>query len=572
MKEYNERLESERNTAKMSETSESSMDPAPFAELGDDGRVYYNWVSETGFPDYAPANGVWFQRPPPMDSWHGMYGGAAGLEDLEHFWMTAIRLRTTRDQPFAPRAYENEEKDGRLLCLNGFPRTMKKQEIREIFASYGVNNIEKIIVLQSYYHDAFRWVVFRTRKEADNFADLFNFKIIVPGKGYKMIIFRMDPTEERRTTSLILVGESMEDWNFNGGIHNLQAELDAEWLEGMAARRRAMQRTIAGVESDTAEQIIHGHPELPTTPVQASEDSTLADDESGTAGVPKIEVSVTENEVSTTASTATTIHTPLDNFVTQASSWANIVNASNLANRSIDTNPANREHRPSRLNSVGRIPTVEAIRAANAESERGLMRVVFLIDIPKNITLQEVSDAIHEGPLRSINFGIDGQTNKRYVGVVFQHAEDAERFHRVLVQEKEESVPGRFRFTVDTGRDTFPTDEVIKAMGAPTWATRRLTLVKGGFFFKCNEHNLTKSVEKLVTPDKIQRIHLYNGGNATIIFSDVASAILVKKRLDELAMPGSQPDGRPGFWEGLVTTFSKDPCVQPLEMRTAMHG
>jgi hypothetical protein len=505
-----------------------------------------------------------------MDSWCNVYGIQEGQEDCQDFWITASRLKLTRDVPCIPRPYENEEQEGRVLYLDGLPNGMQRQEVLDLFARFNVD-IEKLVVLYSFHHDTFRWAVFQTKEEADAFEKMFHLKIY---NGYKLQVFRQDPGEERRTTSIILTGESMDDWNFNGELQELQDDLNKAWLQDMIDGAVEMQRPTAGLDGLSSEQqTIHGHAEVPesSTSVRVSEDLTLVDDESGTAGVPKIEVSATETEVSTPASAATAIHTPLDNFVTQATSWANIVNASNLANRSIDTNPANREHRPSRLNSVGRIPTVEAIRAANAESEKGLMRVVFLIDIPNNITLQMVSDAILEGPLRSINFGIDGQTNKRYVGVVFQHAEDAERFHRVLAQEKEDSVPGRFRFLVDTGRDIFPTDEVIKAMGAPTWATRRLTLVKGGFFFKCSDHHLTKFVEKLVSPEKIQRIHLYKGGNATIIFSDVASAILVKKHLDELAELASQPDGRPSFWEGLQTTFSKDPCVQPLEMRTAMH-
>jgi hypothetical protein len=552
----------------MSETSDLSpaIEPAPFLTMDEDGHLFYDWVPETGFPEVAPECGIYYQEAPPTNSWYNIYSIQEGQENCQDFWMTASRLKVARDSPCIPRPYEVEDEELRVLYITGLPNGMKRQEVLDLFAPYA--NIEKVVVLYSFYHDTFRWLVFRTDDEADAFKKKFN------GATYKdtqLQVIRQSLVEERRTTSIIFKGESMEDWNFNGGLQELQDQLDAVWLQEIMEGGMEMQRPVAGLDGPLSEQqTVHGHPE-PSTPVRANEDSTLADDESGTAGVPKIEVSATETAVSTPASAATAVHTPLNNFVTQATSWANIVNASNLANRSIDTNPTNRERRPSRLNSVGRIPTVAAIRAANAESEKELMRVVFLIDIPNNITLQMVSDAIHEGPLRSINFGIDGQTNKRYVGVVFQHAEDAERFHRVLAQEKEDSAPGRFRFVVDTGRDTFHSDEVIKAMGAPTWATRRLTLVKGGFFFKCNDHHLTKFVEKLVSPEKIQRIHLYNGGNATIIFSDVASAILVKKHLDELAEPSSQLSGRPSFWEGLQTTFSKDPCVQPMDMKTAMH-
>jgi len=66
-------------------------------------------------------------------------------------------------------------------------------------------------------------------------------------------------------------------------------------------------------------------------------------------------------------------------------------------------------------------------------------------------------------------------------------------------------------------------------------------------------------------------IWLYNGGNATVVFADVASAVKVKKELDKRASSAGEPGGESAIWAGLHTTFSKDPCVFPLELKTAMQ-
>jgi hypothetical protein len=453
-----------------------------------------------------------------------------------------------------------EEAEQRVVHLRGFPNRLSASEVKAYL--FYVAKVEKVVALISLDNDTFRWLILRTKEEADQAINTLHDKVF---EGRQVQALRATPTPERRTWSLAVKGESMADWNFNGNLQDMQDKADEQWRRKQETR---VESEMAVQTPRPQPQTIHGHPE-PSTVVRASETSAPAVG-SYQVAVPKIQVSVTETELPPTPQTV--IHNPLDNFVTQATSWANIANAANLENRIIDLHPEERERKPSRLQSVGRIPTVASVRAANAESEKELMRVVFLIDIPNNITLQMVSDAIREGPLRSINFGIDAQTNKRYVGVVFQHAEDAEKFHQVLAKEKEDSIPGRFRFVVETGRDTFHSDDVIKAMGAPTFASRRLTLVKGGFFFMIGERPLRQFMEKLAGVEKIQRVHVYNGGNATVIFSDVASAILVKQQLDELAKAPSQPGAQSSMWEALHTSFSKDPCVQPLgDLKTTMH-
>lgn len=157
------------------------------------------------------------------------------------------------------------------------------------------------------------------------------------------------------------------------------------------------------------------------------------------------------------------------------------------------------------------------------------MRVVFLMGLPSHMDLSKVSDGIHEGPLVSIRFGTNADDNTRYAGVIFQHARDAERFYQVLLKERADSRPDRYHFIVDVARGVhpLPINETTKLMQPPTNATRRLTIVKSGFFFVMREPQLRAFCEKIVGEENVQLVHLYNGGNATVIFANVENAVRI---------------------------------------------
>lgn len=252
-------------------------------------------------------------------------------------------------------------------------------------------------------------------------------------------------------------------------------------------------------------------------------------------------------------------------FVPQTTSWANIASAAMPETLVVELNPV---HKRQRLVPQGRQKSISSIN----REEDDQLRVVFLLNLPNNLTLQDISDGIKEGALVKIVFGHDEETSSRYAGVIFQHAYDAEAFQKVLIRERIDSRPYRFRFIVDVTRGpAFPVDEAIKAMDPPTNASRRLTIVKAQFFFMFGERELKHLCEKLVGEENIQLIWLYNGGNATVVFADVASAVKVKKELDRRASKAGEPAGESAIWAGLHTSFSKDPCVFPLELKTAMH-
>lgn len=257
---------------------------------------------------------------------------------------------------------------------------------------------------------------------------------------------------------------------------------------------------------------------------------------------------------------------------TQASSWATLASKDvpeygKLNMRGVI--PTSSEPRPrniARLRPVGRIPSIEAARASrksisrNVESIAGQNRVIFILSLPQHITLRKVSDAISEGPIASIRFGTNADDASRYVGIVFQNAWDAGKFYVHMQQEhKRQQPPYRLGFLADVLRgDPHPADDSIRAMAAPVYARRRLTIVKSKLFFLWKKSELETLCNKHVGEENVQMVHLYNGGNATVCFAGVEAAIKIKSLLTRMA----HDKGR--VWEGMYINYSKDPCEAEL--------
>lgn len=162
---------------------------------------------------------------------------------------------------------------------------------------------------------------------------------------------------------------------------------------------------------------------------------------------------------------------------------------------------------------------------------------------------------------------MDEEKNSRYCAIVFLHASDAAKFTNALLKERADGRPSRFKFLVDVvrGEDPLPLDDILRAMLPPTHATRRLTLVKSGFFSANSKRMLTQRIERSAGEGSIQFIFLYNSGNATIVFADVGSAMIMKAEFSELAK-------RENTWKGLSATYSKDPCDTDANLRLkAVH-
>ena len=155
--------------------------------------------------------------------------------------------------------------------------------------------------------------------------------------------------------------------------------------------------------------------------------------------------------------------------------------------------------------------------------------------------------------------------------MIFQHARDAENFVQVLNKERAENRPNRFRFVFGNecvARSTFSADDYINIMGPPTWATRRLTIVKSKFFFIFGKRDFERLCTRAgVESSQIQRFWVYNGGNATAIFADVQSAVAVKAELERVA--GEAKDENNHFY-GLQVSYSKDPTTCEMNYITDM--
>jgi hypothetical protein len=517
------------------------------------------------FIRYSPA--------PHMERFDDIMKEQAGGHDT---WITEEPLYLDTDIPAIPPAYAKEEAEGRAIYIRGVPAIWQNEAFRALVSGFG--RVEKCPILISLGSEhTFRWVIMATAEGAQTVLNAMHY---------------MQFQGNRLTTSMATKP---------GRTLHLVRSLDSA-----PTKEQPVSSSTRGTEAST----VHGHPSpTPTAEIAEKINKNVAVvaarspspvTKTNTVAIPvaipkeftasSSTVALTAPAVpsttakpapfgrTTTPSAAATPATPAapateapatsstDSSIPATTSWASIASAANPSTSVVDLHP---ENRPSsaghRLQPIGRIPTV--VRT-EIESQAEKMRVVFLLNLPNNVTLQDISNGVKEGPLVRIQFGYDEDAKARFSGVVFQYAKDAAVFHSVLQKEKLESRPQRFRFVIDSVRgDAFAADETLRAMSDPNInATRRLTMVKKGFFFAYPLRSLTALCYKVVGEEKVQLVWLYNGGNATVVFSDVAAAIKMKAELDRLtttAVSGSR-------WAGLQTTYSKDPCQVPLELKSAI--
>ncbi|EHL02188.1 RNA-binding, RBD [Glarea lozoyensis ATCC 20868] len=489
---------------------------------------------------------------------------------FEDGWISFNGLKPTEFIPAIPPQYRREFLDKRVIYVTGIPSDVAPPAMRTFFAQFG--NVDKCIVVVDLKSEvSFRWVVMGSQDESKRVL-----------KGAHGVAFREWEGGERRVFVLRCCEAVGPDGHVRidgkGGVGKRISEDEGRGLLG---------------DDENQEDNTHRHPspviarvKQPTQP-QDNAESQEADVSSNREGSDRSEEQYEEGydpdywevdaqEESTKKDSEdpdlpTVVTTPPEGFVTQASSWANIAGTANPSHQVINIALASRGPGGPRLKPVGRIPSISAPRGG--ESHVQTIRVVHLLGIPNNLNLQDISNAVKEGALRAIRFGIDAENGSRWAGIVFQHASEAETFWQVLSRERSEGKPERFKCIVEAVRgDPFQQDDILRAMGPPTFASRRLTIVKSRFFFMFGEKNLRALCEKLVGKENIQLIWLYNGGNATIVFADVESAMIVKEKLDDMAAGRGLASGQSAStWEGLQTTFSKDPCVAPLELKTAMQ-
>jgi len=490
-------------------------------------------------------------------------------------WITEEYLDVDRCIPGIPAAYKQEQQENRAVYVKGLLHGWRSEAFETLVENFGT--IEKSPCLISFKSEhTFRWAIMATAEDAEmllngmHWMDFHGLRLTTamagpPGRTVHLLTPRPQLLKPPYTP-LHSFGAQLIHGHPSPAPYTNPRETTKEGTLLLAeyATPTAKTRSVALLKEFTPSPRAPEFNPSSSAAVTPGEPSRHSRDEI----IIKIDPSSDTEEEAIPASP------PAAPFIPLATSWANIASAANPSTSIVEL-----RHTRSvsgRLRSVGRIPNVVRSErySENQESLAEQMRVVFLLNLPNNLTLQDVSNGVQEGPLVQIVFGFDEVEHSRYAGVVFQYARDAELFHQVLLRERAESSPGRFRFIMEAVRgDPFPADEAIKAMSDPNInASRRLTMVKKAFFFAFGERHLTNLCNKIAGEEHVQLVWLYNGGNATVVFSNVAAAMKMKAQLDSYVAGAGLPGGQPAIWQGLQTTYSKDPCQVPLVLTTALNN
>ena len=496
-------------------------------------------------------------------------------------WITEEYLDVDRCIPGIPTAYKQEQQENRAVYVKGLPHGWRNEPFETLIENFGT--IEKAPCLISFASEhTFRWAIMATAEDADmllNGMHWMNFHGLHLTTSMAAPAGRTLHLLSSRTAAQLPTPSSTPFQGF--GAHTMHGQpYPAPNTDPREKTKETVSFTEYATPTTRARPValpkeFTPSPRAPefnpssNAATTSAEPSRLSRDEIIIRIEPSSDTEEEEEEEAIPASP------PAAPFVPLATSWANIASAANPSTNIVELRPSRRSA-SGRLRSVGRIPNVVRTErySDNGESQADQMRVVFLLNLPNNLTLQDVSNGVQEGPVVQIVFGFDEEEHSRYAGVVFQYARDAEVFHQVLLKERAESRPERFRFIMEAVRgDPFPADAAIKAMSDPNInASRRLTMVKKAFFFAFGERHLTALCNKIAGEEHVQLVWLYNGGNATVVFSNVAAAMKMKTQVDAYVAGAGLPGGQPAIWQGLQTTYSKDPCQVPLVLTTAINN
>ncbi|KFY48533.1 hypothetical protein V495_01251 [Pseudogymnoascus sp. VKM F-4514 (FW-929)] len=216
-----------------------------------------------------------------------------------------------------------------------------------------------------------------------------------------------------------------------------------------------------------------------------------------------------------------------------------------------------------KVQGTGGLAALDTVSVLGANQDD--LRMVLLEGIPRETTLQQISTSVSSGlygALYSINFRVEGE--KRVAVVIFRDAATDGGEHSrpgaagyfaalmsTAAKPSKERDGALWPFPQDctpTIRlEPFPANDIIKGMrltpetrpsaphsvepgkgdSRPMSLSRRITLVgQSALFNKFNEREMKKVIFRggAVTLSVVDRICVYNGGNATMIFADVETA------------------------------------------------
>lgn len=192
-------------------------------------------------------------------------------------------------------------------------------------------------------------------------------------------------------------------------------------------------------------------------------------------------------------------------------------------------------------------------------------RVIWVRPWSETRALSEISNKMKElGAIYSIAFAPE----ERAVCIIFQHAYYAVLFLHHCA--KHIGIHGISPFGKDqevTPGLSYPLDDGLRRMDPPHNERRRLTFARSQLFSSgITEARFRKDIEEIVGPSNIERLWLFNTGNATVVFSAVPLAKMVRERFLRHAHTRNHP------YEGVMVSFSHDPCERDLHLVSQIPG
>lgn len=271
-----------------------------------------------------------------------------------------------------PKAYLQDVLESRALYALGVPLDWQMAAFKQIFSNCGeVLKSPCVIDLKS--KEIFRWVIMSSSEEADVILRNMNGLSLA---GETIHFCRALPPGATFVFSEEYPLLEFLKWDVKAPVIDTQGAHNNPILPALP------QQPIAVFIQPPTPKTGHAHPASP------DEDKT-----------PRAPIVLQPTNLLTEDTDCTVITFGSDDYVPQAASWAKIVGARGGA-RVMDRNP---QHKPAssapRPQTINRIPAV--IRARTDEPLALQMRLVFLLNVPKEVTLTVISDSIKEGSVVS---------------------------------------------------------------------------------------------------------------------------------------------------------------------------
>lgn len=201
------------------------------------------------------------------------------------------------------------------------------------------------------------------------------------------------------------------------------------------------------------------------------------------------------------------------------------------------------------------------------ESTTKVLRGVQVLGLPKTWTLRDVTREVTEGPLMHVSLH-DAPNDTKYAYLIFLKAEAAMKFVKksaeiMLRMGARQSCYGP-GVSVDFGV-ALADNECVPQMFGRGAVRRRLTFSRKGLFTKVAPSKFYHDVADVVGGRNIELVWLFNAGNGTVVFGNIAHAA---EALEWFRAKASHA----GPYSGVAVSYSPDPCEAVLPLVSQMPG